>query len=456
MKSSERVIPLLGILFLYGVSAYAVWRLPMQLSGHARWDKPVLTVLTRNAPTTFYQDSDGPAGPEYDLAGAFAGYLGLRLEIKQYHSVAQILDGLKNGQADLAAAALSPTEKRRKDYLFGPAYQTVSRQVVCRLNAPMPDSLENLPEVQIKVTKNSSYEEILMNLRERHLPKLTWQSSDEPTEQLLEQVWEKQLDCTIADSNIVDINRRYYPELRVAFDLGKPLPLAWFMPLQNKRLQLLAQRWFQDFQNSGQWEQVMARYYAHIPVFDYVDMAVYHRRIGERLPRYRELFEEAGGQYRLPWTLLAAQAYQESHWHPKAKSPTGVRGIMMLTRRTARTLGISNRLDARQSIMGGAKYLAALLERIPESIAEDERMRFALAAYNIGWSHLQDARQLAAELNKNPDSWLELSEVLPLLAQEKYHSKLRHGYARGTEPVRYVQRIYDYLDILEQIVPKES
>jgi membrane-bound lytic murein transglycosylase F len=148
--------------------------------------------------------------------------------------------------------------------------------------------------------------------------------------------------------------------------------------------------------------------------------------------------------------LLAAQAYQESHWNPRARSPTGVRGIMMLTQITAREVGVTNRLDPRQSIFGGARYLARMRARLPEDIAEPDRTWLALAAYNVGWGHLKDARELARELGLNPDHWRELREALPLLAEPRYYEELKYGYARGTEPVRYVQRIREYRHVLER------
>ncbi len=185
-------------------------------------------------------------------------------------------------------------------------------------------------------------------------------------------------------------------------------------------------------------------------VFDYFDIRTFHWRIETRLPLYRKWFEESGKRYNIPWTLLAAQSYQESHWNSRAKSPTGVRGLMMLTQNTARAMGVTNRLDPRQSIFGGARYLASLMDRIPATVHPNNRYLFALAAYNVGFGHLTDARNLAQELGKNPDSWHDLKTVLPLLSQPKYYSKLPFGYARGMEPVRYVDRIVNYQDILEQ------
>ena len=155
-------------------------------------------------------------------------------------------------------------------------------------------------------------------------------------------------------------------------------------------------------------------------------------------------------------TLLAAQAYQESHWNRRAKSPTGVRGIMMLTLTTAKEMGVESRLDAAQSIMGGAKYLYQQQKRIPESVTGQDRWWQALAAYNVGMGHLNDARMLARKLDLDPDNWLELRGVLPLLSQKKYYSELKYGRARGTEPVTYVNRVRNYQNILHAQIARQQ
>ena len=158
----------------------------------------------------------------------------------------------------------------------------------------------------------------------------------------------------------------------------------------------------------------------------------------------------AGKKYDIPWTLLAAQSYQESHWDRLAKSPTGVRGLMMLTQRTAKEMGIQYRTNAKQSIYGGAKYYASLYKRIPESVKGLDRYKFAFAAYNVGMGHLYDARALAKKQGKDENSWKDIKSVLPLLSKRKYYKHLKHGYARGQEPVNYVDAIYEYHSILEK------
>lgn len=409
-----------------------------------------LTVLTRNIPTVYYEGPQGKMGFEYDLAKAFADSLGLELKIKVVDSVTDVLQGMKKGEADLAAAGLTRTDEREKQFLFGPEYFTVQQQVIGNRNHPYPRKIEELQNFDPVVLKNSSYVEQLRKLQLQH-PLLHWRETDEySTDQMLEQVWFGKISCTVADSNILAINRRYFPELMVAFPISEEQHLAWIV--NNKKILLKAKlsKWFANYKNSRQLAVLKDRYYSYIEIFDYVDIKVFTRRIKSRLPKIQAFFQKYGKKYAIPWTLLAAKAYQESHWDPDAVSPTGVKGIMMLTWTTANSLGIENRENPEQSIKGGAQYFRQLLDRIPKSVPEKQRSAFAMAAYNIGMGHIYDARKLAEKQGKDPDSWTDIKSILPLLSRKKYYKTLQHGYARGYEPVIYVDRIFNYRNILEQ------
>ncbi len=414
-----------------------------------------LVVVTRNAPTTYYVGRDGATGFEYDLVSAFAEHLGVEVELVVRDNPAEILAMIAAGEADIAAAGLTRTQQRQQRVLFSRSYQEVTQQVVCRRGGAQPSQVEDLLGLSIEVPAETSYVEQLSQLQQDY-PELSWQVHPEHnTEYLLEKVWQRELDCTIGDSNIVAVNQRYMPELSVRFDLSQPQPLAWALPPEAQGLQRELNNWLETFRENTQLQALINKYYGFIDVFDYVNTRVFQRKVKKLLPQYQALFQAAGEKHGIDWVLLAAQAYQESHWDRRARSPTGVRGIMMLTLPTAREVGIKSRLDAKQSILGGAKYLADLRSRLPEEIAEPDRTWIALAAYNVGMGHVYDARNLARELGRNPDLWHDFRDVLPLLSQKKYYKDLRYGYARGSEPVRYVQRIRNYHDMLLQTLKAE-
>ncbi len=416
-------------------------------------DSGTLKVLTRNAPTTWYIDQDGmPAGPEHDLVQAFADELGVEVDYQLVDSVSEILDALARGEADLAAAGLTVTPERQQRYRFGPGYQDVTQQVVCRRDRVQPEELEDLVGLDIRVIADSSYSETLQQLKAKRFPELAWSESDDTanTEQLMHQVWQGEFDCTVADSNIVDINRRYYPELIAPLNLRREESLAWLLPQAAGDLEAAIGDWLQTYKDAGRLDAWQERHYGFFEVFDYVDIRAYIRRIDKRFPKYRGYFRKAAQEHDLPFTLLAAQGYQESHWNALARSPTGVRGIMMLTQNTAKAMGVDNRLDPRQSIFGGAKYLARMKQRFVDEVSEPDRTWLALAAYNVGRGHLHDAQILARRQGLSPHTWRDIKQVLPLLADKRYYTDLKYGYARGTEPVRYVQRIREYRHVLRQ------
>jgi membrane-bound lytic murein transglycosylase F len=412
-----------------------------------------LVVVTRNAPTTYYFDRHGsPAGLEYEMAVSFAAYLGVEPEFRVIHTISGILDSVAAGHGDIGAAGLTYTLARSENFLIGPVYQTVKQLVVGRRGGKRPKSADDLAGVRLRVVAGSSYNERLEALRLEH-PDLAWETDDSlDTEQLLDMVWRKELDCTVSDDNIFQINRRYYPELVATMAITDPEPLAWFLHPDSDDLRKAIHEWFEGFAARGELDLLQEKYYGYVEIFDYVDTRKFVRRIDSTLPTYRPLFEEAANHQDHSWTLLAAQSYQESHWRPHAKSPTGVKGIMMLTLPAAKDLGVTNRLDPEQSIDGGSRYLRQMIDRLPAEIEEPDRTWIALASYNVGMAHMYDARGLARQLGKDPNLWIDMREVLPLLAQKQYYKTLKHGYARGSEPVLYVSRVRNYEDILKRTV----
>ena len=183
-------------------------------------------------------------------------------------------------------------------------------------------------------------------------------------------------------------------------------------------------------------------------VLGYVGAYTFAKHLQQRLPKYEQHFRQSGTKLEADWRLLAAIGYQESMWQPDATSKTGVRGLMMLTNRTAQAMGVANRLDPKQSIQGGSKYYVQIKDELPDSIKDPDRMWFALAAYNIGGAHLDDARKMAEQQGLNPNKWLDVKKMLPRLSQKQYYRKTRYGYARGGETVHFVQNVRRYYDIL--------
>ncbi|WP_417549622.1 membrane-bound lytic murein transglycosylase MltF [Methylophaga sp.] len=408
-----------------------------------------LRVVSRYGLTSYYNNGDELAGFEYELAQRFADYLGVTLKVTVPENLSKTLDMIENGQADIAAAGLTITRARQNRLRFGPIYHEVTQQLIYRHGSSPPRDITEISSGQLEIVANSSHAEQLAVLQQE-IPLLSWiENPNIDTSGLLELVQLELIDYTVVDSNEMAASHSLYPELRVAFDVSDPQPLAWGMRRSDDMsLQVAVNTFFEDIENSGYLDQLIEKYFGHIRRFDYVDSRAIHRRIQTHLPQYQSILKAAALAYDYDWRLLAAIAYQESHWNPEAVSSTGVRGLMMLTQGTANEMGVIDREDPEQSIFAGTAYLTMMKNRLPERIDEPDRTWLALAAYNIGLGHLEDARVLTEKNGGNPDRWADVRENLPLLAKQQWFSQTRHGYARGAEPVRYVGNIRRYYDIM--------
>jgi membrane-bound lytic murein transglycosylase F len=419
-------------------------------------DSGELRVLTRNAATTYYIGPHGPTGPEYDLVQAFADHLGVSVNLVVEDSLQNILDKVAKGDVHIAAAGLTITEERKKFVRFTPPYQNISQQVVYRQGHGKPHSIAALSDGFLEVLANSSHAERLLELQQDY-PELKWVETQEmSSSELITMVVEEVIDYTIADSNDVSLVRRYHPEVRVAFDISEQQDLAWAMPkLEDDSLYQAAVEFLDSIKKSGELDTMLARHYGHIRNYDYAGTPTYRRHIAGRLPTYMDQFKSAAEANGLDWRLVAAVAYQESHWNPLAVSPTGVKGIMMLTKVTAAELGIEERTDPIQSIEGGARYLKKLFDKFAD-LPDPDRTWLALAAYNVGYGHVKDAQWLTEMSGGDPTQWTDVKQKLPLLSKRKWYRQTRYGYARGYEPVKYVENIRSYYDILRWHFDREK
>ncbi|MCH8505341.1 MAG: membrane-bound lytic murein transglycosylase MltF [Ectothiorhodospiraceae bacterium] len=403
----------------------------------------------------------GSTSLDHELVITFAESLGVNVTFLVVNSKTEVFRALASGDAHLATAGISSTERRKRQFRCTRPYLKVDRQLIYRVGNPAPDSMQSLVSGdygRLEVLAQSHHAARLRELQRSELGELTW--DEIPTgnpEDLLFRVWNHEVELAIADSIDVELTQRYYPELRVAFTLDKNLGLVWAVAnSDDTSLYDAADRFIHEATSNGVMAQLEEKYRGHLGQFDYVASRVFLRHVTKRLPDYREMFQQAAAENGVDWRLLAAIGYQESHWNPRAVSPTGVRGVMMLTQRTAGELGVTDRRDPEQSIFGGAKYFRALHDRLPDHLNEPVRTWFALAAYNVGMGHLEDARRLTESRGGNRDSWADVKDTLPLLAKPEWHEQTRFGYARGWEPVIYVGQVRTYYELLVRITEGEE
>ncbi|NOT81748.1 MAG: membrane-bound lytic murein transglycosylase MltF [Gallionella sp.] len=396
-------------------------------------------------------------GAEAELAKELVQLLGkfLHTQIELLPMPAEnISAALQGHKVHLAAAPLR--SKTSTTLRFGTPYQTVREQLVCNSDNPLPKTLAELTAANLTAIAGSA-QEMALHEAQKNFPTLQWQARSKLTaDKLLTEVAEGKVACATANELQFADARNYHPNLTVVLDIAPPSKLAWGFP-SDADTDLLKQvdKFFTDIQKNRTLPRLLDRYYGHHNRLDKLDAAAFIQATNTVLPHYREMFEEAADITGDDWRLLAALAYQESQWDPLATSYTNVRGMMMLTEDTADRMNLSNRLDARENILAGAKYLVVIKESIPERIQEPDRTWLALAAYNQGFGHMEDARVLTSRAKQNADSWSDVKKWMLRLNQPEVYITVKHGYARGGEAVVLVENIRSYYEMLKRLEPDE-
>jgi membrane-bound lytic murein transglycosylase F len=415
-----------------------------------------LLVGTRNSPSTYYIAQNGEAaGFEHDLVVAFGQSQNWSIQWIEKARPEALFDLLDTHQIHLASAALPQAVVKERHLISGPVLFETPVHIVYHATNKAPRNIKDLSGKKLALIIGSGHTPMLMRLKRKH-PGLSWAALENVwPEELLAQLQAGEYDAVVIAGMDFDPMRSFYPELAVAFDLPDMQKIVWAMPQHSSQmLRNALARFIEQARKDGTIKRIYERYFGHVKRLDSTDVLGILQRRPQRLPELRQYFREAQALTGIDWRLLAAISYQESQWDPFATSPTGVRGLMMLTGDTADRLGIRDRLNARQSILGGARYLAIMKEALPDRIPEPDRTWLALAAYNQGQGHMEDARRIAQARGGNPDSWADVKEALPYLSRGTYARAMKYGYAHGSEALIFTENIRNYYDILLRLEPE--
>jgi len=408
-----------------------------------------ITVITRNNANCYYIYRGLPMGFEYELARAFAAFLGVSLKVRIAPRWNGMIPNLLAEKGDFIAASMTITPERQQQVRFSTAYMKIQQHIIVQRGNQEVHGVADLAGRTVDVREGTSYQRQLERLQRQGIAVKIRLHADTPTENLIREVAEGRIAITIADSNIAKLNRRYYPNIRIAEPISGPQVLGWAFAPQAPRLLAKANAFFTRIRRNGVFEQIHRRYYANVDIYDFSDLTKFHRLIQTRLPRYADIIRRTAQEFHMDWRLLAAVIYQESHFNPRATSGAGAGGLMQLLPDIAKKMGVRNVFDPAQNIRAGVRHLKRFYD-FYDRARDPDRLYIALAAYNIGMGHVLDARNIAREKNLDPDKWSSLVHTLPLLSEEKYFQKAKYGYCRGTEPVRFVQKIRIYYDILKR------
>lgn len=415
---------------------------------------PTLRVAVMVHPTIFYTDPNGePAGLEYDLISAFAKTQQLKLQLKRFDTpdaarLALLRDEVDavamGGTADSLNAAELPTKARYHE----------SGWVL--LNSPQkftPKSFAELKPRRVVVSARIFSHPRMIELRQRNATIQFVEDVKLDDESLIAAVGDEDVDYAIVEEDTYNASRHFHYDAQRAFTVQPALQRVWLFANDETRLRDEANAFLTRITRDGQITRVLDRYFGFPQRLTAIDAEVFAERIGSLLPRYRAWFQQAQETYGIEWRLLAALAYQESHWTDDATSETGVRGIMQFTEDTARRYKV-DRLDPRSSILGGARYLSVLKrDGLAARIQEPDKTWLALAAYNVGLGHVENARLLTQRANKNPDMWPDVRRHLPLLAKPEIAAQFKLGPCRCNMPVEYVESVRAYYDVLLRMEP---
>jgi membrane-bound lytic murein transglycosylase F len=410
-------------------------------------------VVAVRADHVFYQQESGDAeatGFEHDLVEEFARDLGVKVRFVIAKDHEELLDLVRQGKAHFAAAV--PAIGGSADLRYTSPLRESRLLVVQHADALPHEDLASLAQHTIELLPNSPEYRALRRLPADPPLTLAEVAADNELD-LLARVADQRADLAATDTAHFDVAVNYYPDLAIAMELPDKAAYVWAFFADDIALQEMAAAFLARVGRDGTLARLNDRYFGHIKRIDANGMAEFLDGMQTLLPRYRWDFEQAQAVNGIDWRLLAALAYQESKWDPVAASPTGVRGMMMLTEDTADRLRVSNRLDPAQSIRAAARYLADLRDELPATVKEPDRTWLALAAYNLGQGHLNGARQFAAGMKRDANSWYEMKRILPLMARPEYYARLKSGRARGGEAVIMVENIRSYYGVLRRFEP---
>ncbi len=414
-------------------------------------EKGELVVAVRNTPAFSQEDSESGNGFERDVIDAFAQELGVKARFVVASDPVELVRMLHDGSVHLAATI--PIGTAVEGIRYSPAVRKSQQVLVRHVDDIALDDPESLARESIEVVAGSPLAEAQRSA-DGASGRVIVERAGIGEIDVLERLANRKIRLAATDMTNFRIGANYFPDLRIAATLPGVVEFAWgFAQDSDPDLFKKAADFITRMRADGTLTRLEDRYFGHLKRLNQPNAASFLERMQTALPHFRQDFQDAQVSTGIDWRLLAAMAYQESAWDPLATSPTGVRGIMMLTEETADSLNVSNRLDPQQSIRAGAKYLQDLIDQLPDSVPSPDKIWLGIAAYNLGLGHMHGARAIAESMKRNPDSWYDMKQVLPLLARPEIYARLKSGRARGGEAVIMVENIRSYYAILSRFEP---
>jgi membrane-bound lytic murein transglycosylase F len=401
-----------------------------------------IRMITDNNPYCYYTYRDEKMGFEYDLAKAFSEFLGVKLEVVVPEG-GDLITALNSNKGDFIAANMTITPAREEAAAFSEPYIAVQQQVIVHSENDYILDKNDLKAKDIHVCPMAIDEEHLNDLKQEFVDIKIKFHNDASPEELIRMVAEKEIEIAIVDSNVARLNRRYYPDINIAFAIAEAEDVGWAVKKEETALLNEIDGFFKSSKGETAVAEMHEQYYSKSEIFEFLDLKGFLKRFTVRFPKYEKIIKSAAKENSFDWKLIAAIIYQDSGFNPHARTYPRTEGMMQLTAETARAMAIEDRLNPEQSIMGGTKYFRHLYDNFG-SVQDSERMKFALASYSVGLGHVLDAQKKAAARGLNPNAWIDIEKILPLLRHPRFYHDTGYGYCRGTEAIRFVEYVMKY------------
>ncbi len=427
-----------------------------------------IRVVTNYNSTNYFVYKGQPMGYQFELLQEFATFIGVKLEVTVNNDLQTNFEALQNGLIDIIASNL-PVMRESEDYIAYTAPHSFSRQVLVQqayssdqkgsnniqYNTLIRNQLD-LAGKSIYVQKGSAYVQRLRNLANEigdsiHIVEIP----DYEVEQLVELVAAGEIPYTVCDENLAIVNLNFYPNLDVETPVSFPQKQAWAVNKNAPELLNAINNWMVSFTQTPRYQRIYQKYFLNKRSIHLVD-AGFHSIKGGQVSVYDELIKEESQRFDMDWRLIASIIYQESRFIPDAESWAGALGLMQLMPETAERFGVQSITSPRDNIRGGMQLLQWLDERLALRVEDsNERLKFVLAAYNVGIGHVLDAMKLAEKYGMNPTIWNDNVDFFLLHKSDpKYYNDpvVEFGYCRGEEPYQYVREILERYDHYKNVM----
>ena len=403
-----------------------------------------IRIVTRFGPSDYYEIKSEENGYTYDVMKGFADFIGVKLIVITMDSLEDAINALNNREVDILAN-MGVTNNVKTSY----SYNKVNQYIVYNskytakpneINDLNGNNIEIIDSIIIKNNLDSFLKSIDVNLVI---------SKEKNIDEIINLIKDNEVKYTVVNNNELAIFNKYFPEIKIGFKIGENIPSTWAIPENtNHQLEEKLSEYFTQILKTNKLKTFYTKHFTGKLQYTFVGTRSFLADFLNVFPLYEFYFKKYAKLYNHDWRLLASIGYQESKWDKDAVSYTGVRGLMMLTKNTSKEMNVEDREDPIQSIEGGAKYLKKMLRSLPDNINNNDKIWYAIASYNIGFRHIEDAMKMADNEGVDSGNWYLLEPYILRLSQSKYYKNTKYGYARGWETLKYVQNIRQYYDIL--------